>query len=301
VRLLNFDERKIRTGKSVGLPYQGSKKKISKKIIELIKQNFGADKPIYDIFGGGGAITAECVINGLKVHYNDIDNTVTDMFQKVLTEDREYLKTLIVNREDFLKIRDKEVKTTDDELKLLVNSFGNKRHDYLYSKEKSDIKYNAAVEIIKKHNVFKDYRKTTTYHDYLQRLQQLERLGQLEQLQRLGQLEQLQITNHSYEAFSDVKGGILYLDPPYEGTTINGYKINSFDSVAFYDWAFWMAKNNIVLLSSYKISDSRFDVAYKFESARSNLQVGASNGECEKLFMSRWQLEQYTNEQLTLF
>lgn len=80
--MLNFDERKIRTGKSVGLPYQGSKKKISKKIIELIKQNFGADKPIYDIFGGGGAITAECVINGLKVHYNDIDNTVTDMFQK---------------------------------------------------------------------------------------------------------------------------------------------------------------------------------------------------------------------------
>ena len=34
------------------------KKKISKKIVEIIKQNFGTDKPIYDIFGGGGAITA---------------------------------------------------------------------------------------------------------------------------------------------------------------------------------------------------------------------------------------------------
>lgn len=299
--MLNFDERRMGTGVPVGLPYQGSKKKISKKIIELIKQNFGADKPIYDIFGGGGSVTAECVINGLKVNYNDIDSTVTAMFQKVLTEDRDYLKTLIVSREEFFEIRDKKSKTTDDELKLLVNSFGNNRRDYLYSEEKSDIKYNAAFEIIKKHNIFKGYRKTTTYHDYLQRLTQLERLGQLEQLQRLGQLEQLQITNHSYEAFSDVKGGILYLDPPYEGTNINGYRINAFDSGAFYDWALRMAKNNTVLLSSYKISDSRFDVAYKFETARSDLQIGASSGDCEKLFMPSWQLEQYTNEQLTLF
>ncbi|MGG6495471.1 UNVERIFIED_CONTAM: hypothetical protein NY603_21365, partial [Bacteroidetes bacterium 56_B9] len=38
-----------RKGKPLGLPYQGSKKKISKKIIEIIKQNFGTDKPIYEI------------------------------------------------------------------------------------------------------------------------------------------------------------------------------------------------------------------------------------------------------------
>ena len=69
--MLKLDEKKIRKGKPIGLPYQGSKKKISKKIVEIIKQNFGTDKPIYDIFGGGGAITAECVLNGLEVHYND--------------------------------------------------------------------------------------------------------------------------------------------------------------------------------------------------------------------------------------
>ncbi len=53
--MLTLDEKKIRKGKPLGLPYQGSKKKISKKIIEIIKQNFGTDKLIYDIFGGGGA------------------------------------------------------------------------------------------------------------------------------------------------------------------------------------------------------------------------------------------------------
>ena len=125
--MLELDEKKIRKGKPIGLPYQGSKKKISKKIVEIIKQNFGTDKPVYDIFGGGGAIAAECLLNGLEVHYNDLDETVTSMFQKVVSEDRDYLKTLIVSRDEFFKIRDKEDKTIDDELKLLVNSFGNNR------------------------------------------------------------------------------------------------------------------------------------------------------------------------------
>lgn len=161
--MLTLDEKKVRKGKPVGLPYQGSKKKISKKIVEIIKQNFGTDKPIYDIFGGGGAITAECMINGLDVHYNDLDRTITDMFQRVLATDREFLKTLIISRDEFFKIREKENKTVDDELKLLVNSFGNNRKGYLYSEEFSDLNHNLAAEIVKKHDVFYGYRKTETY------------------------------------------------------------------------------------------------------------------------------------------
>ena len=133
--MLELDEKKIRKGKPIGLPYQGSKKKISKKIVEFIKQNFGTDKPVYDIFGGGGAITAECLINGLEVHYNDLDETATSMFRKIVSEDRDYLKTLLVSRDEFFKIREKENKTIDDELKLLINSFGNNRKNYLYSKK----------------------------------------------------------------------------------------------------------------------------------------------------------------------
>ena len=124
-KMLKLDEKKIRKGKPLGLPYQGSKKKISKKIIEIIRQNFGTDKPIYDIFGGGGAITAECMLNGLEVHYNDLDKDITDMFQRVISQDREWIKTLIVSREEFYKIKNKDIKTVDDNLKLIVNSFGN--------------------------------------------------------------------------------------------------------------------------------------------------------------------------------
>ncbi|KGA88258.1 hypothetical protein KV39_03425 [Escherichia coli] len=291
--MLSLDEKKIRKGKPIGLPYQGSKKKISKKIVEIIKQNFGTDKPIYDIFGGGGAITSECILNGLEVYYNDLDKDITNAFERVISQDREWIKSLIVSRTEFTEIKEKENKTTDDFLKLLINSFGNKKRDYLYSKEISDLKYNLAKEIIEKHDVFSGYKQTKTYKrsiekykqlQQLQRLQQLERLEQLQRIQQLQKLNKIKATSKSYHAFSDVSGAILYLDPPYEGSHQKGY-INQFDSQEFYDWAFVMAKNNIVIISSYSISDERFEAVYSFDKARSTLQSGRSKKENEKLFM----------------
>ena len=294
--MLSLDEKKIRKGKPIGLPYQGSKKKISKKIVEIIKQNFGTNKPIYDIFGGGGAITAECILNGLEVHYNDLDKDITNAFELVISQDREWIKTLIVSRDEFFKIKEKENKTTDEFLKLLVNSFGNNKKDYLYSKENSDLKYNLAKEIIEKHDVFSGYKQTETYkkvtyntkqenNKAFERLQQLQQLQQLQHLQQLQKLDEVKATNKSYHDFSEVSGAILYLDPPYEGSHQKGY-INSFDSQEFYDWAFEMSKSNIVIISSYSISNERFEAVYSFDKARSTLQIGTSNKEKnEKLFM----------------
>ena len=298
--MLKLDEKKIRKGKPIGLPYQGSKKKISKKIIEIIKQNFGTDKPIYDIFGGGGAITAECILNGLEVHYNDLDKDITNAFERVISQDREWIKTLIVSRTEFTEIKSKENKTTDDFLKLLINSFGNSMKAYMFSKEKSDLKYNLAKKIIEKHDVFSGYKQTETYKKVTsgldwnwfnakpeknKTLEQLQHLQQLERLQRLQQLDEVKATNKSYHDFGEVSGAILYLDPPYEGSHQKSY-INSFDSQEFYNWAFEMAKTNIVIISSYSISDERFEAVYSFDKARSCLQGGTSNkGKNEKLFM----------------
>ena len=312
---IELNEKMIRKGRPIGLPYQGSKKKISKKIVEIIKQNFGTDKPIYDIFGGGGAITAECMLNGLDVHYS----TITDMFQQVLSTDREFLKTLIISRDEFFKILDKENKTIDDELKLLVNSFGNNRKNYLYSEEFSDLKYNLAIEIIEKYDAFDGYRKTDAYKkacrpfdiakekknqvlqqlSRLQQLEQLQRLACLHQLQRLQQLQQLhqlehgqkagiknlKITNHDYTYFSYLTNSIIYLDPPYESTSHKGYKTGTFNSHSFYDWAYEMSKKNIVLISSYEISDERFESVFEFKNARSTFQSGNRGNKTEKLFM----------------
>ena len=228
--MLKLDEKKIRKGRPIGLPYQGSKKKISKKLVEIIKQNFGTDKPIYDIFGGGGAITAECILNGLEVHYNDLDKDITNAFERVISQDREWIKTLIVSRTEFTEIKDKENKTTDDFLKLLINSFGNNKKGYLYSKETSDLKYNLAKEIIEKHDVFIGYKQTETYKKvtsgpewnwFNAKAEDNRTLGQLKHLQqvdRLQKVNKIKATNKSYHDFSEVSGAILYLDPPYEGS-----------------------------------------------------------------------------------
>ena len=267
--MLKLNKNVVRKGRPVGLPYQGSKKKISKQIIEIIKQNFGTDKVIYDVFGGGGAITAECIINGLDVRYNDKSPIITGMFQRVLACDRDWLKTLMISRDEFIAIMSKADKTTDDELKLLVNSFGNNRKSYLYGQNHWQIKYELAQQIIANHNVFGGYKQTQTYKD---KLQQLERLQQLEP------------TNLDYRTFENIKGAIFYLDPPYENTHTDGYDDGDFDSQAFYDWAYQMSKNNIVLISSYDISDSRFECVYHFDKAKGSFH-GGKNSKTEKLFM----------------
>ena len=294
--MLKLDEKKIRKGRPIGLPYQGSKKKISKKIIEIIKQNFGTTKPIYDIFGGGGAITAECILNGLEVHYNDLDKDITNAFERVISQDREWIKTLIISRTEFTEIKEKENKTTDDFLKLLINSFGNNKKGYLYSKEISDLKYKLAKEIIEKHDVFTGYKQTETYKKVTSGAEwnwfnakqeihkQLEQLPRLQHFYRLQKVNKIKATNKSYHDFSEVSGAILYLDPPYEGTNQDGY-ISSFDSQEFYDWAFEIAKTNIVIISSYSISDERFEIVYSFDKAHRTIQGGARNDKCEKLFM----------------
>ena len=289
--MLKLDEKKIRKGTPIGLPYQGSKKKVAKKIVEIIKQNFGADKVVYDVFGGGGAITAECLKTGLDVKYNDHCSFITAAFQKVISSDREWLKTLIISREEFLKIRAKQEKTLDDELKLLVNSFGNNRQGYLYGKAHADVKYNLAVEIIAKHNVFSGYKQTDTYRNAARPFDvgkpvKNQVLNQLQQLGRVQQLGRLEVTNKDYRAFSDVKGAIIYLDPPYENTDVDGYSDSKqFNHAEFYDWAAEMARENIVLLSSYTVSDDRFEEVFRFETARSTLSGGKGKGHCEKLFM----------------
>lgn len=301
-----LDEKKIRKGKPIGLPYIGSKKKISKKLIEIIKQNFGTDKTIYDLFGGGGAVTFECLMNGLNVVYNDIDPMPGLMIQKILSEDREYLKTLICSREEFFKIRDKEEKAIDDHLKLLVNSFSNNNRDYLYSKKTSDIKYKLAKEIIEKHDCFYGYKQTEIFKGFveneekqksinwehkhkksqtlqqLSKLQQMERLGQLKLIKNNKKIKNLKIHSKNYKEFSNIKNSIIYLDPPYKNTK-RAYNYNDLNYEEFFEWCKDMSKENIVLISGYEMPKD-FECIFEFTKAKSTLQGGSHNRKYEKLY-----------------
>ncbi len=331
---------KYRKGKPIGLPYQGSKKKISRQIVEIIKENFGTNKRVYDVFGGGGAMSCELLLQGYDVVYNELKTDVYEMFNKSLELTEDEIKTFILSRDEFFKIKAKEQKSPIDNLKLLINSFGNDRDSYLYSVDKSEPKYKLALEILEKEKDWRNYKQTDAYKAHVGRLINIERLKQLEQINRLKQLyninsvnrlEHLEMHNKDYRAFSHVEGAILYLDPPYENTTgyvtvksdavskdklerarkilktkpkgtklRDGTKVyslndkgrvcvretsNGFNSKLFYDWAYEMSKKNIVLISSYAISDPRFKCVWTFEKAGSTFAGGMDLSKKERLFM----------------
>lgn len=337
---------KYRKGKPIGLPYQGSKKKISRQIVEIIKENFGTNKRVYDVFGGGGAMSCELLLQGYDVVYNEIKTDVYEMFKKSLELTEDEIKTFILSREEFFEIKAKKDKSPIDNLKLLINSFGNDRDSYLYSVDKSEPKYKLAIEILEKEKNWRNYKQTDVYKAHEGRLVNIERLQQLQQIERLVQLsrvkemevgksvhrlEHLEMHNKDYRAFSHVEGAILYLDPPYENTSgyvtvksgvisknkierarkilkgkpkgtklRDGTKVyslndngrvyvretsNGFNSKLFYDWAYEMSKKNIVLISSYAISDPRFKCVWTFEKAGSTLAGGMDLSKKERLFM----------------
>lgn len=285
---LVLDEKQIRKGKPVGLPYVGSKKKISKKIAQIITQNFGTDKPFYDLFGGGGAVSLEMTLNGFEdVHYNELDNITLSAFKTALYEDFD-VRDLIVTRDEFLKIRDSSHDGIG-ELKLLVNSFGNNRKGFLYSKDSADEKTELALNIVLEEVDWRRYKQTKTYKKYIGNDQtKIERIEQIERIQQIEQIQQIDgcvnVTNRDYKVFGDLTGAILYLDPPYENAA-NSYKTGKFDSMAFYDWAYEMSENNIVIISSYEVSDERFEPVFEFKNARSTLNSKVVGNRTEKLFM----------------
>lgn len=321
---LKLDEKKIRKGSTFGLPWIGSKRKIAKKIVEIIKQNFGTDKVVYDLFGGGGAITIECLINGLKVVYNDKDPLLAEMINLVLSKDREWLKSLMISRDEFYRLKEKEDKTTEEELKILINSFGYNRRDYIYGKEIADFKHQVGLNIVDKYDVFEGYRKTELYKRLqagesfekyklkclqqidntlqLERLQQLQRLQQLERLDNmyffkqnlsLGEYYESEVfdlshvlftLNEDYREFSFVKDSILYLDPPYENLRSKQYNCKLENYQEFYDWCHKMSENNIVLISGYEMPDD-FDCVFEFRKTRPTMQSGQHKTKYEKLFM----------------
>jgi hypothetical protein len=124
------------------LPYQGSKRTIAKDII-------GALPPathLYDLFGGGGAITLAAYAEAKKVdlfrgrkwgtiHYNEINTGVYLLFKGLLegTFDIDKARETWVSREEFFRVKDEP--TAWGAFVRQCWSFGNGGDAYLYAKE----------------------------------------------------------------------------------------------------------------------------------------------------------------------
>ena len=108
-----------------GLPYQGSKNRIAKRLVEALP----AAPVLYDVFCGGCAVTHAAMLSGKYRHFviNDRRGWLPDAFQKAIHggyahEDR------WISREDFERLR------STDAYAAMCFSFGNDCRSYMYAR-----------------------------------------------------------------------------------------------------------------------------------------------------------------------
>ena len=247
------------------IPYMGSKRKIAEQLMQKMLEIKPKAKYFYDLFAGGGAMSFYALQCGLKVHYNEKQKGMVDLLEYILNRARNKEKGQyglfpddfynFITREEFFKLNDEN--SIKGQFARIINSFGNKQTTYLFGKyieyqkqlghnivmfccEKSLKELNLLLNTNIKISNAKTWNERRL--DYgKQRLQQLERLERLELLQqlihlqkleRLEQLEKLTAFTISNLDFADVKittpvdETIIYLDPPYRGTTEYKEKFN---------------------------------------------------------------------------
>ena len=113
-----------------GLPYMGSKNKIANWVVDVLPKS----ERLYDLFCGGCAVTHAAMMRGKYEHYhvNDINNiggAFCDIIKGKLQPDYRW-----VSREEFHRLKD------TDPIVQIVWSFGNNGRDYLYGKDREELK-----------------------------------------------------------------------------------------------------------------------------------------------------------------
>ena len=300
---------------SVGIPYMGSKRKLSGKIVDKILSDNPNCKYVYDLFGGGGAISFEFLSRGLKVSYNELNTGVVELLKKIQCDGVTDEFYEWIDRDTFHRLKNEP--TWKGGLVATCWSFGNnKNKGYLFSKANEEIKKPLHNIIVNKCPIAKkEFLKLSgiTIDDSLliadtvnERrlvvigyvkskmgrldLQQLESLKQLQQLtlvqsleivQSLERLQSLEITNLSYEKViidTPINETVIYLDPPYAGTAKYACEIDQ-DEL-----------NKYIANTPYKTYISGYDmdlhVVAEF-SHTSTLSATTNNKVTEKLFCNR--------------
>ena len=257
-----------------GLPFQGSKNRIAKRIVELLP----SAETLYDLFAGGCAITHAALLSGKwkRVVCNDITDIprlfVDAVNGKYADEER------WISRETFEKF-----KNTDPYIRLIW-SFGGNQKDYIYSREIEPYKrlmhevcfagtpYARKLMLIPLVRyllkVSPAGRTDSQNPEGLERLQSIERYVHLENLERLqnvknasalGARNLVQLQSDYRDVEISQSDSVIYCDIPYAGT--KGY-LTKFDHDVFYRWA--LSQTVPVFISEYWMPDD-FECVAEFE------------------------------------
>lgn len=141
----------------------GSKNKIANWVVDVLPKA----EHLYDLFCGGCAVTHAAMMRSKYQHYhvNDINNiggAFCDIIRGKLQPDYRW-----VSREEFHRLKD------TDPLVKIVWSFGNNGRDYLYGKDREELKKAMHMAV-----VFGDYSMSDAFGIDLHSLSQYEDLGE---------------------------------------------------------------------------------------------------------------------------
>ena len=233
-----------------GMPYMGSKNQIAKWVIEHLPKK----ENLYDLFGGGGAITHCACESGKFKHviYNELDPLTFKAFDMAI-HGKFNNENRWISREDFNKLKNK------DPYVAICFSFGNNLRNYCYSKQIEKLKKalhyaicfddfslleNLGVKLKRKSSGRIELTKQVKELLSLNRLemQSLEALNRLESLERLQSLDyrRVRIKNNS----------VIYCDPPYKDTA--KYTVD-FNHNEFYKWC--RKQKELVIISEYNMPE----------------------------------------------
>lgn len=245
-----------------GIPYQGSKNRIAKKIVDLLPPA----EVLVDVFAGGCAVTHAALESGKfrTVIANDIGPGPA-VFHAAASG-RLPIRPRWVSRDEFFK--------TDDPVVKYCYSFANDAKSYLYSRDieplnhalhkavvegdfslfPADIQENLRQAIAGKASLHARRIAAQTAARQAPRLKRcdIEHLTRLERIQRIQNVSSsnLLVTQRDYRDVHIPNDAVVYCDPPYACTA--GYSI-AFNHDEFYWWCRAVAKFHKVYVSEYQM------------------------------------------------
>ena len=117
----------------LGIPYMGSKRQLADKIATFILSENPNAKHVYDLFGGGGAISFEFLQRGLNVTYNELNTGVAELLKHIIAKGITPEMYQWVSREEFNAHKNDD--TWYGGLLKTCWSFGNNQRSYLFGKD----------------------------------------------------------------------------------------------------------------------------------------------------------------------
>lgn len=232
--------------------YMGSKKRISKELVPII-QNYITENTVGYIepFVGGANI-----IDKIKCDNRygfDVHKQLIELFIK-LQNDIDGIPNEIPY-EEYMEVKNNKENYEDWYLGLVgfLGSFGAKYFGG-YARHNKD--------------------------DFTEQIQR----GSIKNLKKqYDDLKDVKFECKDFREIKDIKGYVIYCDPPYKGAT--KYSTKEFPYDEFYNWCREMSKDNVVLISEYNMPEDfkciwQKDNKINFNSNRTN-----ANSKIEKLFI----------------